>query len=107
MPANITSMISVVNPHHFDADLNWTFHPAVDPDPDPSFKKRLKPLKKCENRLIFHTFWRDICKLMLIRIRFRIQLFIDANPDFYLMRMWIQVTKMLLIIADPDPQHCP
>ncbi len=26
-----------------------------------------------------------------------------ANPDFYLMRMRIQVTKMMRIYADPDP----
>jgi hypothetical protein len=33
---------------------------------------------------------------------------IDADPDFYLMRMLIQVTKMTRIHAgpDPDPQHC-
>jgi hypothetical protein len=34
----------------------------------------------------------------------------DADPDFYLMRMRIQVTKMKGIHADPDadsdPQHC-
>ncbi len=29
----------------FDADP--TFHPDADPDPDPSFKIKLKPLKKC------------------------------------------------------------
>jgi hypothetical protein len=34
----------------------------------------------CLNRLIFLTFWLDICKL--IRIRFRIQLIIfDVDPD--------------------------
>jgi hypothetical protein len=38
----------------------------ADPDPDPSFKKRLKPSKKCYNRLIFHTFW------------------LGADPDFIL-----------------------
>jgi hypothetical protein len=30
-----------------DADPDPTFHPNADPDPDTSFKKRLKPLKKC------------------------------------------------------------
>ncbi len=45
-----------------------------------SNKRGLKPLKKCLNRLIFHTFWLDICKL--IRIRFRIQLItFDVDPD--------------------------
>jgi hypothetical protein len=38
-----------------DADPDSTFHPAADPDPDVSFQIRLKPLKKCSNRLIFHT----------------------------------------------------
>jgi hypothetical protein len=31
----------------FDADPHPTFHPDADPNPDPSFKKRLKPLIKC------------------------------------------------------------
>ncbi len=93
-----------------DADPDPTFYPDADPDPDPSFKKRLKLLKKCQNRLMFYTFWLDICKLM--RIRFRIQLInfdADPDPDFYLMRtrirMRLQVTKMMRILADPDPQH--
>jgi hypothetical protein len=30
-----------------DADPDPTFHPDADPDPDPSFKQRLKLLKKC------------------------------------------------------------
>ncbi len=34
---------SNVDPHHIDADP--TFHPHADPDPDPSLKKELKPLK--------------------------------------------------------------
>ncbi len=55
---------------------------------------------------------------MRIRIWFRIQLInFDADPDFYLIQMRIQVTKvmqirmgiqvikMMLIVADPDPQH--
>jgi hypothetical protein len=77
---------SVVDPHHIDAD------------PDSDFylmrmrillltlmliriliqilasKKRLEPLKKCSNRLIVHTFWLVICKMMRIRIRFGTQL---------------------------------
>jgi hypothetical protein len=56
-----------VNPHHFDADPDSTYlpdadpdsdflfdadpdptlYPDADPDPGPSFKKRLKSLKKC------------------------------------------------------------
>ncbi len=50
---------SVVDPHLLDADPDSTYHSDADPDsdllfdadpdpdPDPSFKKRLKPLKKC------------------------------------------------------------
>ncbi len=58
---------SAVDPHHVDADPdstyhpdsdldsdflfdaapNPTFHPDADPDSQPSFNKRLKPLKKC------------------------------------------------------------
>jgi hypothetical protein len=43
---------------------------------------------------------------MRIRFRFRIQLInfdADPDPDFYLMH---QVIKIMLILADPDPQHC-
>jgi hypothetical protein len=38
----------------FYVDPDPTFHPDTDPDPelDPSFKKRLKALKKCSNRRI-------------------------------------------------------
>ncbi len=41
-------VISVVDPHHLDADPDSTFHPDADQDtdPDPSSTKRLKPLKK-------------------------------------------------------------
>ncbi len=43
-------------------------------------------------------------------MRVRIQLVnIDADPDFYLMRMrirmQIQVTKMMRILENSDPQH--
>jgi hypothetical protein len=37
-------------------------------------KKTAQTLEKVLNRLIFHTFWLVICKLVRIRIRFRIQL---------------------------------
>ncbi len=30
---------------------------------------------------------------------------LDADPDFYLMRMRIQDTKMIRILANPDPHH--
>jgi hypothetical protein len=48
----------------------------------------------------------QICELMPIRIRYLIQLIsFDADPDFYLMRMRILVTKMMRILPDPDQQH--
>ncbi len=49
-----------------------------------SYKYRLKTLKKCSNRFIFHTFWLhlridanpdQLISLTMIRIRIRIQLF--------------------------------
>ncbi len=76
-----------------DPDMDPTFHPDADPDPDPSFKKKAQTLEK-------------ICKVMLIRIRFRIQLInFDAylDSDFYLMRkriqMLIQDTKMIVLLT--------
>ncbi len=63
-------------------------------------------MKKCKKRLIFHTFWLDICKLIRIRIHL---IHLDGDPDFYLMRTLIrtrfQVTKMMRILPDTDPQH--
>ncbi len=67
----------------FDAD--------VDPDPtSPWFgsgsgfelpKKGSNAWKECSNRLIFHTFWLVICKLMRIRIRVLKMMRIHADPD--------------------------
>jgi hypothetical protein len=90
---------------------HWTTVPTsrvVDPDPDPAFHfdANLDPdsnfqiqahLKKCSNRLIFHTFWLVIYQLM----RMRIQLII-------LMRIRIRILpfNLMRINADPDPQHC-
>ncbi len=56
----------------------------------PSFQKRIKPLKKCSNRLIFHTFWLVVCKLYAVCERIRIIIFIwcrsgflfDADPGY-------------------------
>ncbi len=43
------------------------------PDPDPSSQIKIqKTLKKCSSRLIFHTFWLFICKLMRMRIRIQL-----------------------------------
>jgi len=66
------------------ASLDADPDPACHLDPDPSF-----PLKKCSNRLIFHTFWLVIWKLMRIRIRIRIQL-------ITLMRMQIRILLITL-----------
>jgi hypothetical protein len=104
-PIQITS---VVDTHHLDAesdadpdssyhsnaDQDPTFHSDAnpDPDPDPIFQIKAQILKKCSNRLIFHTFWLFICKLM--RIRFRIQLFTVMRIRI---RMQIQVTKIMRI----------
>jgi hypothetical protein len=84
---------SVANPHHsddadpvptfhFDVDQDTACHVEADPDPgptfhfdadqDPSFKikaQKSKPRKKCSTRLIFHTLWLVIGKLIRIRIQ--------------------------------------
>ncbi len=36
---------------------------------------------------------------------YRLDADLDPDLNFYLMRMRIQVTKMIRIHADPDPQH--
>jgi len=43
-----------------------------DADPDPYFQRKAQILKKCSNRLKFHTFWLAICKLMQIGIRIQL-----------------------------------
>ncbi len=76
---------------HFDADPDPTLH--FDADPDPSFQIKAQNLeKKCSNRLIFHTFWLVICKLMRIRIQL-----------ITLMRIWIRTAYHF--DADPDPTY--
>jgi hypothetical protein len=46
-----TSPTSIVDPYHFDADPDSTYHPDADPDAgpdlDPSFQIKSQPLKKC------------------------------------------------------------
>jgi hypothetical protein len=37
---------SVEDPHHFDADLNSTYYPDADLDPDPSLKAKAQTLEK-------------------------------------------------------------
>ncbi len=85
----------------FDADPDPTFLPDPDADPapypDPSYQIKTQTFENCSKRLIFHTFLLVICKLMRIRFRIKLNTDADPNPDFYLMRMRIQVTKMMRI----------
>jgi hypothetical protein len=87
----------------FDAgpDLDPTFH--SDQDPDPSLQILAQTHEKCLNRLIFHTFWLVICKLMRIRILIfylmQIRIFFNADPDA---ELGYQNDADL----DSDPQHC-
>jgi hypothetical protein len=75
----------------FNADPDPTFHPDVDPDPDLEIlasKEKLKLLKKCSNRLIFHTFWLLICKLWV---------FVEPDPavlnQFGFLQIRIRIKK--------------
>ncbi len=82
---------SVAHTHHVDADPDQDFCLSLtDPDPDPtflfdaytdpdsSFQIKAQNLEKVlKYRLIFYTFWLEICKLMRIRIRCHF----DADPD--------------------------
>ncbi len=75
-------------------DPDSTFHFDADPDPDEGFQiKRLKKLKKCSNRLIFHTFLLVISKLMGIHPDPAYHFDADPGPSFQ-------------VDADPDPQDC-
>ncbi len=65
-------LISVADTHYFDADPYPACHFDADPDqeptfhfdadPDPNFQMEAQNLKKCSNRLTFHTFWLFISK---------------------------------------------
>jgi hypothetical protein len=75
---------------YFYVDLDPTFNLDADPDPDSSLQLKAQTLE-CLNTSIFLTIWAGlvICKLMRIRIRFRMQLInVDADPH-----------------ADSDPQN--
>jgi hypothetical protein len=88
----ISNLTSVVDPHHVDADPDYTFHPDADPDPEPSVQIKAQTIEKAHIPFIL------ACQLQ-----------IDADPvpdpayhfeadlDFYLLRMRIQVTKMMRI----------
>ncbi len=79
---------------HFDADPEHTFHFDADPNPDPnpdpdlSYQVKAQTLKKCPNRLVFHTFWLVICELMRIRIH---------NTDIYLLTTISVTTKSSIV----------
>jgi hypothetical protein len=125
----ISTFFVFANPtYHFDADPDpmriqilifiwcgsgsWVLFDA-EADPDPTFHQnpdhifhiKAQTLKKCSNRLIFHTFWLFICKSMRIRIQLttlmwsRILILFDADqdPDFLVMRIRIRVPKIMRI----------
>jgi hypothetical protein len=120
-------MSSGVDPHHFDADRDSEFyllririrpdvystlHPDThpDPNPDPSFQIKAQTLEKCSSRL---NSIRLPCHLQIDGDpdHFDANPDTDPDPDFYLMRMrirlWIQVSKMMRIHADPDLDEDP
>jgi hypothetical protein len=66
--------------------LPFSFHFGVDPDLDPSFQIKAQNLEKRSNRLIFHTLWLVIGKLMRIRIQL-----------ITLMRIWILPFNLMRI----------
>jgi hypothetical protein len=80
-----------------DEDPDPTFHPDanLDPYPDPSFKKGSNPGNTCSAKLGSYSINFGLC----------LQIDADPDPDFYLMRMRIQMAKMMRILEDPDPQH--
>jgi hypothetical protein len=83
---------------HFDADPDPTFHFDADPYPDPSLQVKanilVKVLKKCSNRLIFHTFRPVKCKPKRIRIQL-----------ITLMHIRMLASNLMRIHANPDAQH--
>jgi hypothetical protein len=95
----LTAASSVADPHHVDADPDPTFHFAADPGPDPSFQIKAKTLKKCPNRLLFHTFWLVICKLIPDPAY---HFDADSDPTFQFEAIWLKtifVTKSLFLIV--------
>jgi hypothetical protein len=80
--------ISVVDPQHIDADPDSTYHP--DADPNSAFYLRIR------------------IRIQILASKYRNHFDADPYSDFNLMwmrtRMQIQVTKMMRIPADPDPQ---
>jgi hypothetical protein len=79
-------MIRILIFFYEDADPDPTFRPDADrdPDPDPSFQIKTQTFEKVLNRLIFHTFWLVICKVMRIRMRIWIRIRIHNTGEEYL-----------------------
>ncbi len=88
-----TAMISVADPHPDPAC-------QFDADPDSSFQIKAQNFEKCLKRLVFHTFWLVVCKLMRIRTRIRIQLItlmLIRIQLITLMRFWILLFNLMRI----------
>jgi hypothetical protein len=96
-PRYVTSIIGFADPDHHDVDPDPACY--FDPDPDPSFQMRLRILKKCSNRLIFHTCWLVIDKWMQIRLQLITLIRIRILP-FSLMRIRIRNTDYNSIQRD-------
>ncbi len=117
---HITLMRIHMRIHWFLFDMD----PDVNLDPDFYLMSMRIRIRLFTLMLLFHTFWLVICKLMRIRIHFRIQLvtlkrisiliFIDTDPDpiFSLIRIRIRIriqdTKMMRIVSqysiNPDEE---
>ncbi len=100
----------------FDADADPTFHPDADADadPDPSFQRKAQTLEKLlKYALIPYILARhlqidaDPDEVTDPAYNFEADPGSDRDPDFYLMRMRIQVNKMMRIHADPDSDADP
>ncbi len=85
-------------------DLDPTFH--SDQDQDPSLQIKAQTHEKSLNRLILHTFWLVICKLMRIWIQLITSMEI-RTVICYLMRDPDAVLGYQNDAdPDPDPKHC-
>jgi hypothetical protein len=88
------NIISVADPHHFDAVPD----PAClfDADPDPSCQKKIPKLEKVLKKA--HIPYVLGCRLQM-------DADFDSDPAINLMRIRIQLFTSTKIHADPDPQH--
>jgi hypothetical protein len=89
----------------FLLDADPTFHAdaGTDPEPYPCLHKKAQTLEKILKEA--HIPYILACHLQINADPDPAYHF-HVDPDFYLIRMRIQVTKMIWIHADPDPQHC-